>query len=183
MNFHFLLLQIFDAPFLLVIAKLSLAMLLGLLLGLERVYAHKTAGMRTYALVALASCAVITVSVFLGAHFTHFATGFNPAFIAGEIIVGVGFLGAGLIIFKDGHIENLTTSGGLWICAGLGMMCGFGMVREAIFTAFLTFFVMGILSVVERRIRLHYFPDPVFEKTLEAEKKPRKKRVVKVPVQ
>ncbi|MDB4983944.1 MAG: putative rane protein [Patescibacteria group bacterium] len=175
--------QTFDAPFLLIMAKLAVAMLLGLVLGLERVYAHKTAGMRTYALVALASAAFITVSVFIGDHFMQFAAGFNPAFIAGEIVVGVGFLGAGLIIFKDGHIENLTTAGGLWICAGIGMMCGFGMIREAIFTGVLTFFVMGVLSVVERRIRLHYFPDPVFEAALIAEKKPRKKRVVKVPVQ
>jgi putative Mg2+ transporter-C (MgtC) family protein len=166
-------------------AKISLAMLLGLLLGLERVHAHKTAGMRTYALVALASCAFVIVSLFLGEHYAQIAGGFNAEFIPGEIIVGVGFLGAGLIIFKDGHIENLTTAGGLWVCAGLGMMCGFGMVREVLFTALLTLFVMGVLSVVERKIRLHYFPDPVFEKELEIEKKPRTKRtrVVKVPVQ
>ena len=158
--------QIFDAPFLMFIAKLSLAMLLGLVLGLERVYAHKNAGMRTYALVSVAAASFTAVSLYIGQSFTQFAGGFNPAFIAGEIVVGVGFLGAGLIIFKDGHIENLTTAGGLWVCAGIGTMVGFGMFREAVFVSVLTFFVLGVLSFVERSIRLKFFPDPAFEQSL-----------------
>lgn len=170
---------IFDAPFLLFIARLSLAMVLGLLLGLERVYAHKTAGMRTYALVALASAGFVSVSLFLGEHFGNAL--FSPHFIPGEIIVGVGFLGAGLIIFKDGHIENLTTSGGLWVCAGIGMMCGFGMVREAVFMALITFFVLGVLAVFEKKIRLYYFPDPLFEEQQAKTKQPARKRITKTP--
>ncbi len=159
--------QIFDTPFLFFIARLSLAMFLGLLLGLERVYAHKTVGMRTYALVAVASTMFISVSLFIGDHFTQFSGAFNPAFIAGNIIVGVGFLGAGLILHnKDGHIENLTTSGGLWACAGIGIMVGFGMFKESIFVSILILFVLGTMSVVERAIRLKFYPDPVFEKTL-----------------
>lgn len=168
--------QIFDSMFLMFMAKLALAMLLGLLLGLERIYAHKTAGMRTYALVSVAAAAFVAVSVTVGSMFPEFKGAFNPVFIAGDIVVGVGFLGAGLIFQRDGHIENLTTSAGLWVCAGLGMMSGFGMFREAIFTTLITFFVLGALSFVERSVRLALYPDPAFEKELAAQHKPRKRR-------
>lgn len=157
--------QVFDVPFLFFIARLSLAMLLGLFLGLERIYAHKTVGMRTYALVSVASAMFVSVSLFVGERFVQFAGGFNPVFVAGNIIVGVGFLGAGLIIHgKDGHVENLTTSGGLWACAGVGMMVAFGMWKEAVFATFLIFFVLGIMSFAERAVRLRFYPDPSFEK-------------------
>jgi putative Mg2+ transporter-C (MgtC) family protein len=174
--------QIFDPSFIFFISRLALAMVLGLLLGLERVYAHKTVGMRTYALVTVSSAIFISVSLFVGDHFMQFASAFNPAFIAGNIIVGVGFLGAGLILHnKDGHIENLTTSGGLWACAGVGMMVGFNMWKEAIFASFLIFFVLGIMSVIERAIRLKFYPDPVFEKQIEKKSvQPTKTRIKKV---
>lgn len=148
--------QIFDAPFLFFIAKLLLAMVLGILLGLERIHAHKTAGMRTYALVTMAAAFFVIIA-------TSFTSNDESVLrMASQIIVGVGFLGAGLIIFKDGHIENLTTAAGMWMCAGIGMAVGFGMFREAVFVTILTFFVLGILSFIERSIRLYVFPDPEF---------------------
>lgn len=161
---------IFDPEFLLVIAKLCLAMILGLLLGLERIYAHKTVGLRTYALVTISTCFFIIISLFIGEHYGPVNSSFNPAYIAGAIISGIGFLGAGLIIFNDNHIQNLTTAAGLWVCAGLGIACGFGMFREAIFLTVLAFFVLAILSTVERHLRLKFFPDPEF---VEQEKKKR----------
>lgn len=151
--------QIFDPQFLLFITKLSLAMLLGLVLGIERVYAHKTAGMRTYALVSVASAAFTAISLYVGDNFIQYTNGFNPAFIAGHIIVGIGFLGAGLILHKDGHIENLTTAAGIWACAGIGIMIGFGMFKEALFASILIFFVLGIMSFIERRVRLAFYPE------------------------
>lgn len=158
-------------------------MLLGLLLGLERVYAHKTAGMRTYALVSMASAFFVIISQLVLENFAPNQISADAVLrMASQIIVGVGFLGTGLIIFKDGHIENLTTAAGMWASAGIGMACGFGLFREALFVAFLTFFILGVLSVVERYIRLEVFPDPAFEKALSETEKPktvRKKRVSK----
>lgn len=169
--FNQIITQTFDAAFVLLMIKLVLAMVLGIILGLERIYAHKTAGMRTYALVTIAAAFFVIIA-------KGFTAEIDPIIrMASQIIVGVGFLGAGLIIFKDGHIENLTTAAGMWMCAGIGMAVGFGMFREAIFVTILTFFVLGVLSFAERAIRLKVFPDPVFEKTIE--KKAPKKRTSK----
>lgn len=154
----------FDPLFLVTVAKLSLAMILGLLLGLERVYAHKTAGMRTYALASVATCFFVIISLHIGAFIANPGDSFSPAQIAAAVITGIGFLGAGLIFFKDDHVQNLTTAAGLWMCAGIGMAVGFGMFREAVFASVLTFFVLGILTFFERYVRLRFFPDPVFEK-------------------
>ncbi len=170
---------IFDPQFLLVIAKLCLAMILGLLLGLERIYAHKTVGLRTYALVTISTCFFIIISLYIGTNLAHLGDGFNPAFIAGSIISGIGFLGAGLIIFNDNHIQNLTTAAGLWVCAGIGIACGFGMFGEAIFLTILAFFVLAILSTVERHLRLKFFPDPQF---VEQEKKKRSISTKKIAI-
>jgi putative Mg2+ transporter-C (MgtC) family protein len=162
---------IFDDAFLLVIIKVTLAMLLGLVLGLERVYAHKTAGMRTYALVAMASAFFVIVAQTVAETFAPNQVSADAVLrMASQIVVGVGFLGTGLIIFKDGHIENLTTAAGMWASAGIGMAAGFGMFREAIFVTLLTFFVLGILSVVERYVRLQVFPDPVLIDIVNQEK-------------
>ena len=157
--------ELLDQDFLMIMAKLCLAMILGLLLGLERIYAHKTVGLRTYALTAVASCQFIIISLFIGSAIAVTGDSFSPAQIAAAIITGVGFLGAGLIFFNDGHVQNLTTAAGLWACAGVGMAVGFGMFREAIFMTILIFFVLAILSIVERKIRLRFFPDPEFVET------------------
>lgn len=177
--FNQIIAQTFDAPFLLFIIKLLLAMLLGIILGLERIHAHKTAGMRTYALVTMAATFFVVIA-------SGFTTNEDSIIrMASQIIVGVGFLGAGLIIFKDGHIENLTTAAGMWMCAGIGMALGFGMFREALFVTIITFFVLGILSYVEREIRLHVFPDKAFAQSLGETPQPpriRKPRSKKVAV-
>jgi putative Mg2+ transporter-C (MgtC) family protein len=163
-----------DSDFLITIAKLSLAMILGLLLGLERIYAHKTAGMRTYALVSIATCFFVIISLHIGTDIAKVGDSFSPAQIAAAVITGVGFLGAGLIFFKDDHVQNLTTSAGLWMCAGIGMAVGFGMFRESIFASVLTFFVLGILTFFERYVRLRFFPDPIFQKAEKSAKSMKK---------
>jgi putative Mg2+ transporter-C (MgtC) family protein len=163
--------ELFTPEFLLIIIKLSLAMILGLLLGFERIYAHKTVGLRTYALASVATCFFVIISLHIGTDISVPGDSFSPAQIAAAVITGIGFLGAGLIFFKDDHVQNLTTAAGLWMCAGIGMSVGFGMFAPAIFATLLTFFVLAVLSVAERKIRLTFFPDPSFIKQLEEEKK------------
>ncbi len=169
----------FDSQFLLFMTKMCLAMILGLLLGLERVYAHKTAGMRTYALASVATCFFVIISLYIGSSISITGDSFSPAQIAAAVITGIGFLGAGLIFFKDDHVQNLTTAAGLWMCAGIGMAVGFGMFREAIFASVLTFFVLGVLTFFERYVRLRFFPDPAFEQEKVKVVRARKKVLLK----
>lgn len=154
--------------------RLLIAMTLGLLLGLERIHAHKTAGMRTYALVAVASAFFILIGEQVLAHYRS-VTGIesDPIRLASQIVVGVGFLGAGLIIFKDNHIQNLTSAAGLWMSAAIGVAVGFGLIHEAIFATLLTLFILWILAGLEYVLRSKYFG---YEEPLPVAPKRRKKK-------
>jgi len=142
-----------------IIIKLLVAVLLGSLVGLERLIAGKQAGMRTYSLVSLGSCLFVLVSEMMSPVFSAFP-GFNPAMIASQIIAGVGFLGAGMIIFQGRSVHGLTTAAGFWLTAGLGMAVGFGLYIPAIISTILALFIFSGLWWVEKMIS----PDLVPEK-------------------
>lgn len=131
--------------------RLVVAMLLGGLLGLERSLAHKVAGMRTYALVSMGSALFVIIGD-LVLETRNLVPDLDPLRIASQIIVGVGFLGAGLIIFKESKLRGLTTAAGLWVSAGLGMAAGFGFYTIAVFVTLLTLFVFTILWFIEQKI-------------------------------
>lgn len=147
--------------------RLAVAMLLGLAIGAERIYAHKAAGMRTYAMVAMGSSLFIVISqmvLYIG------NVTFDPLRMASQIIVGVGFLGSGLIVFKDDKLSGVTTASGLWVSAGIGMAAGFGLYGLAIMTTLITLFIFIVIWVVEQRFK------DVFEKSEEATAKPKKRK-------
>lgn len=127
--------------------QIALAFGLGGLLGLQREYSHKAAGLRTYSLVAVGA-ALFTIISLNG--FNEFlltgASGYDPSRIASNIVVGIGFLGAGVIIFRGIKIEGLTTAAGMWIAGGIGMAIGVKMYALAIFTTFLVFLVLEVLG-------------------------------------
>lgn len=140
------------APHLEVYMQLTLAMLLGMLLGTERSIAGKTAGMRTYALVALGACVFVIVSTHVSAaNATYF--NFDPLRVAAGVVAGVGFLGAGLIVFRESHLRGLTSAAGIWVSAGIGIATGFGLYFVAIYTTFLTLFVFTLLWFIETKVK------------------------------
>ena len=135
-----------------VFVKLSIAAVLGLLLGAERSLAGKTAGMRTYALVSLASALFVVIalevtSVYMG------KTPFDPMRTMAAIISGIGFIGAGLIIFRENALKGLTTAAGLWVTAAVGAATGFGLIEIAIFATFLTLIVFTLVWFVENKLK------------------------------
>jgi putative Mg2+ transporter-C (MgtC) family protein len=139
--------------------KLLIALVLGMIIGLERVWAHKTAGMRTYALVSMGSALFIVVSEALAANYLNFG-GLDPARIASQIIVGVGFIGTGLIFTKDSKLMGLTTATGLWVAAGIGMAAGFGFTNIAVSATILTLFIFVVLWFIENEIKkIKFFKD------------------------
>jgi putative Mg2+ transporter-C (MgtC) family protein len=125
-----------------ILARLGLAVLLGLALGIEREYVGKPAGMRTYALVTLGA-AVFTILSIYG--FSQYGGTVDPGRIAAQIVTGIGFLGAGIIIFRGTRVEGLTTASGLWVSAAIGMAAGAGMYLVAGAATLLAFCVMVLL--------------------------------------
>lgn len=142
-----------DIPILDIIIKLLVALVFGLLLGVERVWAGKIAGMRTYALVSMGSALFIIISSEIVDLYSSIG-GIDPTRIASQIIVGVGFLGTGLIFTKGTKLMGLTTATGLWVAAGIGMAVGFGLYGTAIVATLLTLFTFTVLWSLEQKIKI-----------------------------
>ena len=135
--------------------RLLLAAVLGAMLGLERSLAGKHAGMRTYALVSMGSALFVIVSVLASYQLSVF-TGINPLQIASNVVLGVGFLGTGLAVFRGEHPVELTTAAGLWVSAGLGMATGFGFGFLALAATILSVLILTILLRFENGMRDRY---------------------------
>lgn len=138
----------FAAETLQIIYQLTLAAILGMLVGFEREYHGKPAGLRTYMLVTVGAALFTILSV-------HSSVGepyFDPSRIASQVVVGIGFLGAGLILVRGRRIEGLTTAAGLWATAAIGMATGFGFYLIAVYTTILVVFILFVLRFLENYI-------------------------------
>ena len=114
-----------------------LALVLGFLVGVERKIRSKEAGIRTHTIVCVGSALMTAISVNIG-------TG-DPGRIAAQIVSGVGFLGAGIIVYKRHEVRGLTTAAGVWATAGVGMACGARLYYVAIGAALLLFVAQIVL--------------------------------------
>lgn len=124
--------------------RLLVAAILGSLVGWERERAQRPAGLRTYMLVAFGSAlfTVLSSTAFAGA-----AT--DPSRIAANIVVGIGFLGAGTIFRAGESVRGLTTAAGLWAIAAIGMAAGVGEYLLAIISTLLVLVILGGVRVLE----------------------------------
>tara|TARA_B100000745_G_scaffold272541_1_gene200475 strand:+ start:3454 stop:3942 length:489 start_codon:yes stop_codon:yes gene_type:complete len=145
----------FEPTTLTLFIQLTVAAVLGLILGSERSIAGKSAGMRTYALVSLGACLFTIVSVVVTTTYLGKAN-FDPMRTTAAIITGVGFIGAGLILFRQNLLRGLTTAAGLWITSGVGVAVGFGLYSIAAYTTLLTLFIFTAIWFVEAKIELHF---------------------------
>ena len=148
-----------------ILIRLSIAVLLGGIVGVERTLAGKTAGMRTYALVAMGSALFIVISNVVMLTLAN-PLSLDPLRIASQIIVGIGFIGAGLVFHnnKDMKTSGLTSAAGLWVAAGIGMACGFGLYIIAVIAALLTLLIFTILWYVEKGFKKISYSDEKIEK-------------------
>lgn len=125
--------------------QLLLALALGAFIGVEREVAHKSAGVRTHALVALGSALFTIISQSLA------GPTIDPTRIAAQIVTGIGFLGAGMIVFDQSRVKGLTTAAGVWTAAAIGMAVGFNLNSLAVFSTFLTVMIFVVLWPIERK--------------------------------
>ena len=137
--------------------RLIVALILGAMVGYEREYVGKSAGVRTYSLVSLGACLFTLISLFGISQIPDIAMPSTEAFrlnydvtrIVSQIVVGIGFLGAGIIIFRGSRIEGLTTAAGFWVAAAIGTTVGFGFYGLAVLTTVLVLFIFFIVKRFE----------------------------------
>lgn len=131
------------------------ALAVGMLLGYERSYNGRAAGMRTYGLVCLASAALTVInaypSMWYGGSWGHGSapTG-DPTRVIQGIVTGIGFLGAGVIMREGLSIRGLSTAASIWATSAIGITIGLGFYAVAIAAAILTILVMSTLRPIER---------------------------------
>lgn len=142
--------------------ELGLALLLSLLIGVERETRQKSAGMRTHMLVGVGSALFMEVSIhgFAGAAGLP-DTSFDPSRVAAQIVSGIGFIGGGLIFVKRDAVRGLTTAATIWLTCAIGMACGGGLPLLAIGATGVHFLVVRGLPLLTDRIPLKPAARPV----------------------
>ncbi len=131
--------------------RLFLALVLGGIIGIEREIRNQPAGFRTHAILAVGSALVMMISYMAALKFgvSGKAAG-DPTRIAAQIVSGIGFLGAGAILRMGASVKGLTTAASLWATAGVGMACGGGFYKEAVFATALILLTLFLLGKVEK---------------------------------
>lgn len=130
-----------DATYIDLTARLLLALFLGGAIGIEREYRAKEAGFRTHFLVALGSALFCVVSQYgFGVDLK------DSSRVAAQVVSGIGFLGAGTIIFQKNVVRGLTTAAGLWVTAAIGLACGTGMFVAAVITTAMVLLGLEVLN-------------------------------------
>lgn len=135
-----------------ILIRLSLAALFGAFIGLERERKDWAAGLRTHMMVSVGSCLIMIVSAFgfadiLGTEHVSL----DPSRVAAQVVSGIGFIGAGTILFlKRGAIRGLTTAAGLWTVAAIGLATGGGLYFAAAATTVIALIILWALQPIER---------------------------------
>ncbi|MCP3139278.1 MgtC/SapB family protein [Pyxidicoccus xibeiensis] len=136
--------------------RLALAALFGGVLGLERELSGQAAGLRTHMLVSLGACCFTLASVFIEATLSTGSpdgTRGDISRIASQVVVGIGFLGAGVIMRHGGQVKGLTTAANLWLTASVGLAAGLGFYFAAGATMAIALLALAGLRPLERGIR------------------------------
>ncbi|HRP90111.1 MAG TPA: MgtC/SapB family protein [Edaphocola sp.] len=135
-----------------ILIRLALASLFGALIGLERERKHWAAGLRTHMMVCVGSSLIMIVSAY--GFFDILKTpnvDLDPSRIAAQVVSGIGFLGAGTILFlKQGTIKGLTTASGLWTVAGIGLATGSGLYFAAGAATVIAIIILWGLQPIEK---------------------------------
>lgn len=136
------------------------AVVVGLVIGAQREYHSKSAGLRTLMLVCVGSCVLTLLSIHVSPS--------TPDRIASNIVQGIGFLGAGAIFRDNDRVNGLTTACSIWVVAALGMAIGAGYVWLALCATLVVLFVLQSLVYVEKRIE-HWHRSQFYTLTISRE--------------
>ena len=141
------------------ILRIIVGGLLGGVIGFERELRAKEAGFRTHFLVALGSALLSVVSAYGYDKILDLfpRASYDPGRITAQIVSGIGFIGAGLIIFQKNSVHGLTTAAGLWVTSGIGIACGIGHYDFAIVTTIMVLIALELVMLIDQRINKRMF--------------------------
>ena len=134
------------------IPRLIVASLLGALIGLEREYKRRSAGVRTNLLICLGAAFFTLLSAVLAGDGSP-----NKGQVASNIVQGIGFLGAGLIIHNRSRISGLTSAASVWVVASIGMACGAGLFAAATVATMIVIIALELVGFLERRASIKIY--------------------------
>jgi putative Mg2+ transporter-C (MgtC) family protein len=135
------------------IGRLLLACVLGGLVGLERELNRKSAGVRTNLLICMGAAFFTLLGEVLAGD-----TSPNKGQVASNIVQGIGFLGAGLILHNRNRVSGLASAASIWVVASIGMACGAGLYAAAAIGAIIVIFALLVVGMVEQRANLKSYP-------------------------
>lgn len=135
------------------IIRLFVAAILGGIIGLEREYRAKEAGFRTHFLVSMGSALFMILSQYgFGDVLSELnKASYDPSRIASQVVTGIGFIGAGTIIFQKHVVKGLTTAAGLWVTSAIGLTTGAGMYLLATAATFLVLFCLEAMTFFQNK--------------------------------
>jgi putative Mg2+ transporter-C (MgtC) family protein len=135
------------------IGRLLLACVLGGAIGLERELNRKSAGVRTNLLICMGSAFFTLLSPVLAGDI-----GTNKGQVASNIVQGIGFLGAGLILHNRSRVSGLASAASIWVVASIGMACGAGLYAAAVVGALIVIMALAVVGIVEQRASIKSYP-------------------------
>ena len=148
-------------PFPVIAARMLLAAALGAAIGFEREWRNRPAGLRTHVLICIAAATfgILAIEIVHASAFQAKSVAeevkVDPLRVIEAVTAGVAFLAAGTIILARGEVHGLTTGAGMWLAGSVGLSCGLGFWKIALFGAFLTVCVLAVLYSIERRFGLN----------------------------
>lgn len=134
------------------IFRVFVAALLGGMIGFEREYRAKEAGLRTHFLVAMGSALFMIVSQYGFNAVLSTSIKLDPSRVAAQVVSGIGFIGAGTIIFQKHVIKGLTTAAGLWVTSAIGLACGSGLYLLSVASTLLVLLCLETIFFILMRI-------------------------------
>ena len=135
-----------------VFLRMLCSMAVGMVIGTEREYSNRPAGMRTHILVALGACAVMLTGQMIFTQYSSYGATPDPARLAAQVITGVGFLGAGTIMREGPTVRGLTTAASLWAVACLGVAAGGGYYAIALVGMVFIFITLTIFEILQNHL-------------------------------
>lgn len=138
-------------------ARMLLATIFGAVIGFEREWRNRPAGLRTHILVCVAAATfgILTIEIIHAPMFAKEAVAVDPIRAVEAVTAGVAFLAAGTILFSRGEVQGLTTGAGMWLAGAIGLACGLGLWQIATFGTFLVLVVLVLLQKLQDRMNLN----------------------------